>query len=230
MENMVDNTGNIFKAISDFVNNLGREFGPGQRSLALYVRLLEHTNFITHTDSVNKHVTTFTKFYKANKDAIFEKNFDKFEMTVITYSPKVRINLTEIFKLASSEVQENIWKHLIGIGYLIDPTERNKEMLMKSLETSGAMGGDMGEMFKGIFSMIDDMGPGEQDPMAMVSNIMKSDMMKNLFQGMNGGEGEELDLSKMMGPLMGMLGGLSMKDKATDHPTIEVIPDSKTDV
>ncbi len=58
-----------FRALSSFVLDVAQLYRKKQRSLALYERLVEKTNFV-HEAPIRKHVNVVTAFCTANRKEI----------------------------------------------------------------------------------------------------------------------------------------------------------------
>ena len=97
-----------FKAISNFIQDLS-PFSNKQRSLALYIRLIEKTQII-HEEAIEKHIKAFKKFCVSNRTTILE-NDPKFEASTISYSDRVFINIRHIMTIAEQGDQDAIWEH-----------------------------------------------------------------------------------------------------------------------
>ena len=117
-----------FHAIKKFVTDLGEMYSSDNHALALYDRLLQKTS-IVHTEAVEKHISAFTDFYSKNADVIL--NLGTEFASTIQYSPKVFIDMTEVFRLVGNdkETKVAINKHLLFISMLIDPVCGAKEKL-----------------------------------------------------------------------------------------------------
>ena len=104
-----------FKAISNFTTELGEAFSKQHRPLKLYRRLINQTK-ITHEQPIRNHIDAFRKFCVANREAITSKDAKKIEKPKISYSNRVYIDMSEIFKLADRETTSVIWQHILCIS------------------------------------------------------------------------------------------------------------------
>ena len=209
-----DNNLICFKAISNFTNELVDHFSKNQRSLKLYGRLINKTT-ITHNESIEKHISAFRAFCIANRDAIFSKNKGKIVVTKIEYSPRVLIDMTNIFHHADSDTINVIWDHLLTISALVDPAGKAKEVLKENL-AAGKTGGNETDFITNIIDKVESHVNPNSNPMEAVSAIMKSGLFTDLIGGMNSGlSNGSLDLSKLMGAVQGMIGKLG--DKAGEN-------------
>ena len=102
-----------FKAISDFTKELCENFASKDKnhSLKLYEHLLNKTT-LSHNKAIKKHIEAFREFCVANRDAISNKNSSLLINNKVTYSSRVYIDFSSIFKEADRETSIIIWKHL----------------------------------------------------------------------------------------------------------------------
>ena len=204
---MEDNNLIIFKAISNFVRDLNDNFGTKQRSLQLYSRLISKTKII-HEGPIKKHVYAFNVFCTENKDTISNKNKNGLKYNKITYSDKVYINIGLIFQQANKQEMSAIWKHLLTIMALLDPSSKAKSVLRESLHSSGeAEQNFLTNIIDKVETNID--SSSTSNPMEAVSKIMSSGIFTDLIGGMSTGlQSGELDLGKLMGSVQNMVGSL----------------------
>jgi hypothetical protein len=115
-------------------------YSENNHQLALYDRLLQRTT-CQHTDAIEKHITVFTKFCTENAATILERgtNF----VSTIQFSPKVYIDMTEMFRLSGANggvnggenVNENadtLHKHLLVLLAVLCGDEAAKEQLKQT--------------------------------------------------------------------------------------------------
>ncbi len=218
---MEDNNLIIFKAISNFVRDLNDNFGTKQRSLQLYSRLISKTKII-HEGPIKKHVDAFNVFCTENKDAISTKNKNGLKCNKITYSDKVYINMGLIFQQSNKQEMSAIWKHLLTIMALLDPSSKAKSVLRESLHSSGeAEQNFLTNIIDKVETNIDP--SSTSNPMEAVSKIMSSGIFTDLVGGMSSGlQSGELDLGKLMGSVQNMVGSLQAQ---TGGETPEGMPD-----
>jgi hypothetical protein len=200
-----------FKAISNFTTELGNLFSKQQRSLKLYCRLINKTT-VNHDVSIQKHIEAFKTFCITNREAIVTKSANKIVMNKISYSQRVFIDMSEIFKLSEKETSEIIWQHLLCISALVDPAGKAKELLKRNLESGKA--GELETTFlTDIINKVEQHVDPNANPMDAVSSIMKSGIFTDLIGGMNNGlSNGTLDLGKLMGAVQGMVGQLNEGD------------------
>ena len=195
-----------FKAISNFMLELGELFSKQQRSLKLYCRLIKKTT-LSHDASIKKHIDAFKTFCITNRECIVSKNAS-FVSGKIAYSQRVYIDLSDIFKLADKDTSKVIWDHLLCISALVDPAGKAKEILKENL-AAGKTGGQETNFLTDIIDKVEAHVDPNANPMEAVSSIMKSGIFTDLIGGMNSGLSDgSLDLSKLMGAVQGMVGKL----------------------
>lgn len=195
-----------FKAISNFTKDLAEVFEEKHRPLKLYAHLINKTT-IAHDKPIQKHISAFNKFCIANREAILEKSVAKISKSKISYSDRVFIDMKNIFLHADIETQSVIWKHLLTISALVDPTGKARQVLKEQVEKGG--GGEV-NFLSDIISKVESSVDPNSNPMDAVSSIMKSGIFTDLVQGMgNGLQDGSLDLSKLMGTVQNMVTKIS---------------------
>jgi hypothetical protein len=196
-----------FKAIANFANDLAEVFGDNQRSLKLYAHLISKTT-LSHDKPIQKHIEAFRNFCVANRDAISARDYKILVEKRITYSDRVYINIPEIFKKSDAETSGIIWKHLLTISALVDPTGKAREIL-KEQTTSGTGVGEA-NFLTDIISKVESHVDPNANPMEAVASIMKSGIFNDLVSGMGSGlQDGSLDLGKLMSTVQTMVTKLS---------------------
>jgi hypothetical protein len=207
-----DSTVLIFKCIGSFIKDLNDCFGTEQKSLLLYAHLVENTGII-HEEPIRKHIRCFHDFVKANEDAIMTKDFDACTEPFIRYSDKVFIDMTDVFKRADASEKEVIWKHLVTILAVLDPSSQAKKMLQEEQEKKKSKGekGNEEEFLTNIINKVgSQIDPSTANPAEMMTNLMSSGIFTELVDNMNQGLTKgDLDLGKMIGSLQSMMGNLN---------------------
>ena len=204
---MTDTSLITFKAISNFTNCLEEVFGTEHRFLKLYAHLINKTQ-IAHEKPILKHIEAFRLFCVSNREAIEEKNHKNFKMNNITYSDRVYIDMTLIFDSADKETSAIIWKHLLTISALVDPTGKAKQLLKES--TKSGNNGTEANFLTDIIEKVEQNVDPNANPMEAVSSIMQSGVFQDLVSGMGEGlQNGDLDLSKLMGTVQSMVGNLN---------------------
>jgi hypothetical protein len=202
----------IFKYICNFIKDLNDSFGSKQKSLLLYSHLVEKTG-IMHEEPIKKHIGIFYDFIKKNQEAICEKNVEKFETFTIFYSEKVGIDLQEIFEWADKDEKEAIFKHLLALLAVLDPTSSAKDILKKEIEDKKKRGEDGNEekFIKNIIDKVSDQVDTEvENPMQLMSKMMSSGVFNDIVEDMNTSISEgNLDIGKMVNTMQMIMGNLN---------------------
>jgi len=193
-----------FKAISNFTTCLGEVFGGTHRALKLYSHLISKTTF-AHDVPIQKHIKAFSEFCVSNREAIASKNAQQLDPKIITYSARVYIDLGAILGDGDSDTRGVIWKHLLTISALVDPTGRAKEILQESI-SGGGEDAHEADFLSGIIGKVEEHVDPNASPMEAVSSIMKSGIFTELVGGMgNGLQDGSLDIGKLMGTVQKMV-------------------------
>jgi hypothetical protein len=204
---MTDTSLITFKAISNFTNCLAEVFGEEHRCLKLYAHLISKTT-ISHEKPILKHIVAFRDFCINNRDAIENKDYTKFDMKNITYSERVYIGIYDILKESDRETSGIIWKHLLTISALVDPTGKARKVLK---ETSEKNGGVLEANFlQNIIEKVEKNVDPNANPMEAITSIMQSGVFQELVSVMGSGlQDGSLDLSKLMGTVQQMVGTMN---------------------
>ena len=198
-----------FKSIADFVNNLCDEYGNTIKSLKLYRRLINHTQ-IGHAKAIEKHIALFRDFSVTNSEALLSQDYVKLVSPRIEYSTRVYIDMDVIFKKADSENAAIIWKHLLTISALVDPSSEAKKVLKN--QESDFLADIIGKVEKNV-------SPNSTPAEAMIS-IMSSGLLTELFGSVQSGiSSGKLDMGKLLGSMQGLIGDVN--DKAGDNPELK---------
>jgi len=206
----------IFKAISNFAKDLAGEFAEKQHSLKLYSHLIEKTT-LSHDKAINKHISAFKSFCVSNIDCISEKDYTNLKETTISYSEKAFIDMTEIFSFADKDTEEIIWKHLLFISALIDPTTKVKEMLKKEHTNEN-------DFLNNIISKVENEVEGKENPMEAITSLMQSGIFTNIVSDLNNGiKNGDIDLPKMMGSVQNMVGQMNSGNTTDGTPDMNAM-------
>lgn len=200
-----------FKAICNFVNDLESEYGKRHKPLKLYKRLINHTQ-IAHDHAIRKHLTLFHDFCVTNRDSLAVQDTSKLVQKKIEYSDRVFIDMEFIFRVADAETSPIIWKHLLTISAILDPTGKAKEILKKAAD-DGKAGHDETDFLTNIISKVEKNVKPDANPMEAVSSIMQSGIFTEMMSDLGS---KKLDLGKLLGAVQGMVSTLS--NQAGDDP------------
>lgn len=200
-----------FNAITNFVTSLGKEFAPKQKSLALYLRLIENTT-LTHEVAILKHIAAFSQFIEANQQAIENNSEEKFSVHEIVYSDKVKIDMKAIFGMADAETKSIIWKHLLTICGVIFPNSQARDVLKKMSEQKHTAETNLiSEMISKIQPHLD---PTETNPMNAIMGLVSSGVFTDLISTMNKGmDSGEMNVQSLLGTVTSIFSQPNPTDK-----------------
>jgi hypothetical protein len=214
-ETKLEDTIVLFKCIVDFIHCLREMFGKQQHSLELYDLLMEKTG-IVHQDPIKKHVKLFRDFLKINEDAILENNEEKMTKWKIEYSEKVFIDLKAIFLICAESDKQTIWQHLLTLMAVLIPTSNAKNVLKDKKLNKNKEGDFLTNLINKVERHVEP--SSASDPAQMMSGILSSGLFSELMEDMNRGMSDgNLDITKMMGSLQGMIGNMSNMFENMDH-------------
>ena len=203
----VDTSLVTFKAISNFTTSLEEVFGKEERPLKLYVHLINKTT-LSHEKAIHKHIEAFRLFCTANRDALESKDVSKLVESKISYSERVYIDITRIFNSADKDTRGIIWRHLLTLSALVDPTGKARQIL----KTTAKKGNSATEanFLNDIIGKVEEHVDPDANPMDAVASIMKSGVFADLVGGMgNGLQDGSLDLGKLIGTVQTMVTALT---------------------
>jgi len=211
-----------FKAIQNFVSDLGEFFSSEIHSLALYERLVNKTT-LAHVEAVEKHITSFRKFLNENEEVIINKQG---EFTcIISYSQKVYIDMNEIMRLKMDDDTKNtIWEHLLTLLAIVCMSTKARDTLKADQTKSSIVKfegkEDEDDFLNNIISKVEKhVTPDTTNPQEAISSIMSSNMIPELVNSLNTGIASgKLDLGKMMSSVQKMVGNIA--PEAQNDPNI----------
>jgi len=205
---VTDSTILIFKAITSFIKDMSEIYGDKNKPLLLYASLLEKTG-IMHSEPIKKHISIFQQFVMENEDAILGMKEELFKEKVIRYSEKVYLDIGEIFEMSKDVDRQSIWRHLLTLCALLNPSSQAKEILRREKEQKKEHAEE--DFLSGLIDKVGKhIDPTSTNPMESMNNLVSSgvfgELMTNMDQGMTDGT---LDMQKMVGSLQKMIGSLS---------------------
>lgn len=219
-----DSTLLIFKAITTFVHDMNEIYGERNKPLLLYAHLIEKTGII-HEEPIRKHIQLFKDFVTENEEGIMQKDEGKMKSRMIQYSEKVYIDMDEVMKMSKDAPldRESIWKHLLTLSALLNPSSQAKEILRREKEASASSSSKETSEDDFLSGLIDKVGkhidPTSSNPMDSMNNLMSSGVFGELMTSMDKGiENGTLDMQKMVGSLQKMIGSLSTIIDSTSVP------------
>lgn len=202
----------IFKYICNFIKDLNESFGNKQKSLLLYAHLVEKTG-IMHEEPIKKHISLFYNFIKENEEAIIQKNHTLFKTFTIFYSEKVGIDLKEIFEIADKDEKNAIFKHLLALLAVLDPSSSAKAMLKEEIDNKKKKGesGNEENFLKNIIDKVSsELDSNIDNPMQLMNKMMTSGVITDIVEDMNTSFSEgNLDMNKMINTMQMLMGNIS---------------------
>lgn len=199
----------IFKTFSVFVNDLGELYGSKQRSLKLYMRLVNKTT-LSHDVAITKHINSIRQFCFQNRDAIISKDETKFSQHKIEYSARVYIDIPSILRVAEQDDKNVIWKHLMVISALVDPAGRAKEILKQSSDEEK---GPELDFLTNIINNIEKHVDPNASPADAISSIMNSGMLSEIMGSMNNGfQDGSFDMNKILSSVQQLVSKISSEN------------------
>jgi hypothetical protein len=194
----------IFAKILSFVNELKQVFP--RENIQLYHKLLKKTP-IGNTEAISKHLHVFDQFISSNQEAIKTKNVEKLEGDIF-FSKKVYLNIISCMKESDNETRQVIFKHLQVLLFLLHPNEEIKEIVQPIAQKSS---GGEDKFLENFMNKIEQTFTGQEfnDPMQATMSLLNSGVFSDMIQTMNKGMSSgEIDISKLLGSVQGMLGNL----------------------
>jgi len=199
----------IFKAISDFVNELDETF-PDEKfhSIKLYKRLLEKTT-IVHTKPIENHVKAVKIFCKKNRNAIVNKDQNNLQLKKIIYSKRVFIDIQQLLESSDKETQHVIWQHLLCLSALVDPASDAKNVLKDSFKNGYISPGENDFLTNMVDKIENNIDPNA-GPLGAMSGLLNSGIVNDLVGSMNSGiSNGSLDIGNLVNAVSGLVGNLS---------------------
>jgi len=201
-----------FKCICNFIKDLNDSFGESQKSLYLYAALMDRTG-IMHEDPIKKHISLFYKFIKDNEEGIINENWKLFKYYELQYSEKVGFDLKPIFEICDKDESLAIYKHLLTLLAVLDPSSSAKEILKKEMklkEKSGELPNEENFLKDMIDTVNSQMDPNIENPLQLMNKMMSSGVFSNLVEKMNSSIADgNLDLGKMVNTVQKVMTDLS---------------------
>lgn len=215
-----------FKAICNFVKDLSEEFSDKQHSLALYNRLLEKTTFNNDT-VIKKHVSIFREFVRANRTQILENKIGECSSHKVSYSERVYINIVNLYNLSDKNTKVAIYKHLLALSAILDPSVDTKKALTEVVTTPVKVDGDTNEskFLNDLITKVESSVSTDNldNPMQAVSSILSSGLFNDLVTSMSDGiNSGDLNIGKLMGTMQTVMTGLN-KDAGGQMPDMSML-------
>jgi len=219
MSNETESRVLVFKNICNFIRDLNESFGNRQKSLLLYAHLVEKTG-IMHEEPIKKHISIFYNFIKENEAGILAKDAHKFTNFSISYSDKVGIDFKEILQIADQDEKNAIFKHLLALLAVLDPSSSARELLKKEIESKQKKGesGNEENFLKNIIDKVSSqIDPDVDNPMQLMNKMMTSGVITDIVDDMNTSFNDgNLDMNKMMNTMQMLMGNISSMVQSRD--------------
>ena len=212
------NNSKAFSCIKRFITELSEQFGEEHRPVALYAHLLSKTT-PDHAEAISKNVKLFYEFAIANRDAIYSKDVDSLVDTKISYSEKVYVDISEIFKLADAGIHKVMWIHILLISALVDPTGKAKQVLKEDPKKESTF-------MSGVLEKIEKNVDPNADPKDALGSMMSSGLVGDIMSEMTSGlQNGEFDIGGLMGSVQNILKGISPSTDGGETPDIAKMMD-----
>lgn len=205
------NTSKIFKAITEFADQLNDAFGKDNISVHKVYLILYKTS-LTNRKVVNRHLVIFHDFLSTNRISILAKMHKEFLCPSIQLTERIGMNMSDIIEKADEPTRAIIWQHLFNIMYQFNPEDSIvKQELKQSISSNDTR---ENKFLKDTFSKFEDVmksnDSAQKDPMAMMSGLLQSgflnDMIGNINNGVNKGD---LNIKSLISNVQHLLGNLS---------------------
>lgn len=193
-----------FQTILDFVTNLQEYFGVSDKhvsihALNLYHRLISKMGFTDDT-LIMKHIEVFKDFCLKNRNEIRNRDI-RLSCSNITFTDRIFIDMTYIFNNSDAETKHVIWEYLMTISAYVDPENGTKGILQ---------------------SLCCEPAPKIENPMAVLGSLMNSPLFSTMMGSMsNNMENGTIDLTKLMGTMVGLVDTVKNEIENSDDPTLK---------
>lgn len=204
-------TSKIFKAITEFADQLNDAFGKDNISVHKVYLILFKTS-LTNRKVVNRHLVIFNEFLSMNRIPLLAKTHQEFVIKSIQLTERIGMNVRDIIEKADEPTRAIIWQHLFNIMYQFNPEDTIvKQELKMSIANNDTR---ENKFLKDTFSKFEDVMKSndgtQKDPMAMMSGLLQSgflnDMIGNINNGVNKGD---LNIKSLISNVQHLLGNLS---------------------
>lgn len=203
----------IFKAITDFTDQLNDAFGKQDVNVLKVHRIISKTP-LTNRKVIDRHLVIFYDFLDHNRDAIIKRSVDEFVDEKIQMTEKIFMNLKEIMKKADSSTLKAIWQHLLNIMYLFNPEDEiiRSELKVAMAEQDTKENKFLMDTFSKFEQAMQSSRPSEDnnDPMALMNGLMQSGFLNDMIGNINNGVSTgSLDIKNLIGTVQNLLGNLA---------------------
>ena len=138
----------------------------------------------------------FREYCKNNKDTILKKTEN--EVKNINYSEVLFIDLIQIFKMVDDENKVSIWKHLLTLLYMTNPSVELRSVLQDM--NKGKEDNESKFLEKMIGTLENNMSEEQMaNPMAAMMGLMSSGVLQDLMgQAQTGQSNGSLNIKKIL--------------------------------
>jgi len=203
----------IFKAITEFADQLNDVFGTENPNVNKVYRILMRTS-LTNRKVVERHLIIFQSFLQLNRNAILGRSADNFTESTIELTERIKMNLKEIIQKAEEPVKKVIWQHLLNILFLYNPEDKVvKAELKVSISENDTK---ENKFLMDTFSKFEEVmkkpqeGEAQKDPMAMMGGLLQSGFLNEMIGNINNGVNKgDLNIKNLISTVQNLLGNLS---------------------
>ena len=208
----------LLKKFVQFVEDLNNVFGQKTKSIKMYsivlsklFELSENTDQKNETqDRINQHLTILQNFLSVNNDAIIKQDQSLLKESKLKYSDSIYIDIEMV--LNHSEEKSAIWKHLLLLTSLSEPSSKAKDVLTNLLEEDS----EENKIIKNIASKLESPEIMEKlggmnmsaNPFDMISTLTSSGLMDSIMGGVSG-DIQKVNPKKLIGTMRNMLDAIS---------------------
>jgi hypothetical protein len=209
-----------FKAVCNFVSDLSSEYGKRHKPLKLYSRLLSKTR-ITNDEIIQKHLDKFREFCVKNREALLAQDRTKITSTKLEYSDRVFIDMKFIFELADEETTPVIWRHLLTISAILDPSGNAREVLKNQPPPPIEIDD---EFFDKIISKVEGIVKPGANPMEILASVMQTGVLNDFITGIQSNvQSGKFDLKKLMGSINRLVTRMKIDDNPEAKKAVEAM-------
>ena len=208
----------LLKKFVQFVEDLNNVFGQKTKSIKMYsivlsklFELSENTEQKNDTqDRINQHISILQNFLSVNNDAIIKQDQSLLKEYKLKYSDSIYIDIEMV--LNHSEEKSAIWKHLLLLTSLAEPSSKAKDVLTNLLEEDS----EENKIIKNIASKLESPEIMEKlggmnmsaNPFDMISTLTSSGLMDSIMGGVSG-DIQKVNPKKLIGTMRNMLDAIS---------------------
>ena len=188
------------KQIKEFINDISECLNDIQ--FDKYQKLLDLTDPEVHHNATQKHLDIFREFLYNNSEAIETMDVTKLNITVITYSENIHIDINLAFEKMKEE-HKSIWSHLLVLSSMLVENSNAVEVLTKM--------NSKGDPMNMILNLVDKVSKNvevNEDSQIedVVKNVLSSGIVQDVYKEINTEiQNGNFDISQMMGLVSGLL-------------------------